>query len=385
MRIGLWARGRLDVGWRDLLFAILAPLLPGPRPQRVWPTRAPHLALLSVRTAWDVLLCTQKWPQGSEIIFSEANIPGMVQIIKEHGFVPVAVPVDPPTLKVEPNAVQAAITERTRAILMSPLFGSRMAMQEIGELARQHNLLLVEDNAQTFGDVDYQGSPEADVALFSFGLIKTRTALSGAVVFARDSRLLEAMGRQVRAYPRVGIGEYYTRLGRAIALQCLSHPLVFAALWSILQRRGIDPDIWLSQATRGMKGNNLLASVRRQPHSATLKLLRRRLHDRNTETLQRRVERGHKSAKALATALGREADDSVFWTLPVTVRNRQEFVRRARKEGFDISFRTSSVACHSEASTPLTQAMESVVFLPVGTPMPTTEWERLLRFIDEFR
>ncbi|BCM93618.1 GDP-perosamine synthase [Abditibacteriota bacterium] len=380
----LWARGRLDIGWDDLLFALWAPFLPGAAPHRVWPTKTPHLAVHSVRTAWDALLAVQNWAPGSEIILSEANISDMVRIIEAHGLVPVTVPLNPRTLAVEAKAAEAAVSERTRAILVSPLFGSRMNLESIGEVARRHKLLLVEDNAQAFSDTGFQGSPEADVALFSFGLIKTRTALSGAVVFARDAGLLRALGKQIAPYPRLSTGEFYARWARAIGLHGLSQPLVFGVLWRVLQWCVIDPDVWLSQMTRGMKGANLLAAVRRRPHRATLKLLRRRLHERGNEQMKWRIQRGNASLRTLPCAVGRDANFPFFWAFLVAVNDREGLIERARQEGFDVSFRASSVACHGKVETDFSRTLERVVFLPIGNPMPECEWERLMGIVRDF-
>ena len=378
----LWPRGRLDIGAQDLLFAACCPFLPGARPRRVWPTKEPHLALWSVRTAWDAILGVHAWPRASEIVFSGANIPDMVRLIEAHGLVPVPIAIDPRTLEVEARDVEAAFTPRTRAILMSPLFGSRMDLREIGELAQKHNVLLVEDLAQAFGD-STRGSPEADVSLFSFGLIKTRTALGGAVVFARDARLLNQIARHVRSHPHVSLASYYAKWLRAVLLQIISHPLVFGAFWRLLDARGIDPDVWLSGATRSMNSVDLFCRVRRQPHTAHLRLLRHRLYSNDDKTLQNRIERGRQSIEILPGVLGSDARVNVFWALPVALCDREALIERAHREGFDVSFRASSLVCFGSDSA-FSRALESAVFLPVGTPMPEGEWTRLLNIVREF-
>lgn len=380
----LWARGRLDIGWSDLLFAVGTPLLPGVSPRRVWPTQTPHIAALSVRTAWDALLRSRDWAQGSEIILSEANIPDMVRIIEENGFVPVVVPLDIDTLRVEASAVRAAVSERTRAILVSPLFGSRMALGEIADIAREHGLLLVEDNAQGFSDTSFRGSLEADVTLFSFGTIKTRTALGGAVVFARDPQLLQVLERQMRGYPRVSTLEFYRKWARAIALQCLGHRLILGMVWRVLERRGINPDIRFSQMTRGVVGSDLLTAIRRQPHRGTLKLLRRRLREMEDANAKARTERGVVALGELDCVLGAKTPRPFFWALPVVVRNREGLIEEARREGFDLSFRASSVVCHGMEPTAFSQALERAVYLPIGTPMAKGEWRRLLGIVREY-
>lgn len=264
--------------------------------------------------------------------------------------------------------------------MIAPLFGTHFDLKAISAIAQKHNLLLVEDLAQAFVDAGFRGAPEADVALFSFGLIKTRTALSGAVLFARDPQLLNAIEGRVRSFPRVSTIEFWMKWARAVALKVASQPLLFRALWRMLERRGVDPDVWLSGATRGMNEANWLASVRKRPHRATLYLLRRRLHQKPGAPLQTRIERGKMAVNRVPNTLGAKARHHAFWVLPVPVNDRDALIERARASGFDLSFRASSLRCFGK-ETPFTHALQKSVFLPVGTPMPDSEWTRLLDIV----
>ena len=383
---GLWPRGCLDINWHDLFYAAQAPLLSGSRSQQVWPTKAPQLSMFSVRTAWDALLSVKNWPKGSEIIISEANIPDMVQIIKLHDLVPIVARLDIDTLTVNASDILALITPKTKAILISSLFGSRVNLSEIGQVAKENNLLLVEDNAQGYRGIDYIGSPDADVSLFSFGLIKTRTTLSGSVIFAHDSKLLEEIASHACQYPIVSTAKFYQKLMRACLLKLFSQRFLFATFWRILQMNSINPDMWLSQATRGMSGADLLTAVRHQPHHATLKLLRHRLSKDNHFDADRKaiIERAQKAMRLLKGAIGKHAADSVFWALPVRVSNRERLIIKAYEAGFDVSFRASSLVSHSTEPTPFSHALENVIFLPISTDMPCNEWNRLLDIVREF-
>jgi dTDP-4-amino-4,6-dideoxygalactose transaminase len=379
--LSLWPRGRLDLTWRDLLYAALAPAWPSAVDPPIWPDAPPHLVTLSVRTAWDALLAVHDWPRGSEVIFSEANIPDMVELITVHGFVPVAVPLDPATLAVDAREVAQRITARTRAILMSPLFGTRMPLAEIGALARAHRLLLVEDNAQAYAGPDWHGSPEADVALFSFGLIKTCTALGGAVVFVREETLAEKLRLHLETYRRVTAGPYYYKWARAVLLHALAHRPWFGLFRQLLETCGLDPDAWLIRATRGFQGVELLKALRRQPHRATVHLLRRRLETDTPARVASRLERGRRSITALPSALAQLASHDACWALPVRVSQRDAFATHAREAGFDLSHRASSLRCHGDLSSSFARAMEEVLYLPITTPMPDSEWQRLLDLV----
>ena len=376
----LWPRGALDISTRDLIFAFQAVLLPARAPRRVWPTLRPHLALLSVRSAWDAFLATRNWPRGSEIIVSQINVPAMFQLIAVHGFVAVAAPLDLQTLSVRAEEIAALITPRTRAILVAPLFGSRMDLSEIAVLARENGLILVEDGAQMFCGAHFYGSAEADLTFFSFGLLKTATALGGAVVFARDVQILRDLENYSAQFPRVSTGEFLKRWTRAVALKIASCPPVFGLLWQLLKKAGHNPDQFLQNATRGF-GADWLSQIRRRPHRAALQLLRRRLSQSPQKPLLRRTARGQ-MARDFSGIVGRAALQNTFWALPIAVRQRETLILQARRAGFDLAM-VSSLVSAAPTLTPLAQALENAVFLPVSAPIPLRHWRRLLRILQK--
>src|SRR5213079_2017257 len=69
------------------------------------------------------------------------------------------------------------------------------------ELAKKRGLVMIEDCAQAFTGPDYTGHPETNVAMFSFGSIKTMTALGGALLRVRDADLLRKMRTIQRTLP----------------------------------------------------------------------------------------------------------------------------------------------------------------------------------------
>ena len=83
---------------------------------------------------------------------------------------PVFVDCDPLTYNINPTQVEGAITERTRAIIPVHLFGQMADMNPIMEVARRHNLLVIEDAAQAIGS-EYEGRRAGtigDMTCFSF-------------------------------------------------------------------------------------------------------------------------------------------------------------------------------------------------------------------------
>ena len=197
----LHPRHRLDVSVADLAVGLVAALRPG-RAERLaervamqWAPSGDGITCLSVRSALDLLLTALGLPARDEVLISAITHPDMVRVIRLHGLVPVPVDVDPDTLGPVPRAMEAAMTGRSTAILVAHLFGARVDLDAAVELSRRHDLLLIEDCAQSIRGPTDSGDPWAHVSLFSFGTIKTATALGGALVRVSDVALLPRCAR----------------------------------------------------------------------------------------------------------------------------------------------------------------------------------------------
>ncbi len=88
---------------------------------------------------------------GDEVITPSFTYIATTEVIALLKLTPVFVEVDPRTFCIDPAAIEAAITPRTKAIVPVHLYGHAAAMEEIMAIARKHNLYVVEDNAQAIG------------------------------------------------------------------------------------------------------------------------------------------------------------------------------------------------------------------------------------------
>jgi perosamine synthetase len=157
--------------------------------------RAPDegLACLSLRSGFDLYLQALALPAGSEVLVTAFTIPDMVRILEHHGLVPVPIDLDLDTLAPTRASLESALTPLTQAILYAHRFGSRDAAGPALEVAAQYGLRFWEDLAQAYVGDDYRAAPEADLAMFSFGTIKTATALGGGMLTVRDALLRDEL------------------------------------------------------------------------------------------------------------------------------------------------------------------------------------------------
>jgi dTDP-4-amino-4,6-dideoxygalactose transaminase len=111
--------------------------------------------------------------------------------ILAYNAVPVFVDIDPENFCLDPKKIEAAITERTRAIFVVHLFGNCADVKEIIRIARAHNLKVIEDAAQAPGssiDGKYVGS-FGDIGVFSLNYHKTIHSGEGGIVVTDNDDL----------------------------------------------------------------------------------------------------------------------------------------------------------------------------------------------------
>jgi dTDP-4-amino-4,6-dideoxygalactose transaminase len=147
---------------------------------------------------------------GDEVILPSLTFCACPQAILNAGATPVFAEVDPATVCIDLDDVEQRITPRTRAIMPVHYSGQPVDMDRLLGLARERDILVIEDAAHAFGST-YRGRPIgslSDATCFSFDPIKTITCgEGGAVAFrseeaARRARMLRGLGIEAEAYAR---------------------------------------------------------------------------------------------------------------------------------------------------------------------------------------
>jgi dTDP-4-amino-4,6-dideoxygalactose transaminase len=140
--------------------------------------------------------------EGDEVIVPANTYIATVLAITENRLKPVLVEPDPATFNLDPSCIEAAVTPRTRVIIPVHLYGQLAAMEEIGEIARNHSLKIIEDAAQAHGAA--AGAKKAgsfgDAGAFSFFPGKNLGALGDAGALVTDDDELAECLRALRNY-----------------------------------------------------------------------------------------------------------------------------------------------------------------------------------------
>ncbi|NJM23982.1 MAG: hypothetical protein HC907_38090 [Richelia sp. SM1_7_0] len=154
---------------------------------------------------------------------------------------------------------------KTKILLVAHLFGTIIDLQPYVEFCQKHNLILIEDCAQAFAGSKYCGHPKADVSFFSFGPIKSSTALGGGVVLIKDKMLAQKIRDIQHNYPQKSELWFFVRVCKFMFLKILSIPWIYYQLLQILQIFKKDLDSTINATTRGFASGKLLAKIRYRP------------------------------------------------------------------------------------------------------------------------
>ena len=103
--------------------------------------------------ALQIALMALPLQRGDEVIVPSFTYVASAEVIALLGLTPVWVDVDIETFTIDPNAIEAVITPRTKVIIPVHLFGQSAPMEEILLIAQRHDLFVIEDNAQALGAV----------------------------------------------------------------------------------------------------------------------------------------------------------------------------------------------------------------------------------------
>jgi perosamine synthetase len=193
---------------------------------------APFAAALSSGTAGLHLLShLAGFGPGEEVITSPLTFVASTNCFIFEGAQPVFADIDPRTLNLDPAAVEAAITPRTRGIVAVDMFGYPCELDELRAIADRHGLLLLLDSAEALG-AEYKGrrvGSHGPSAVFGFYPNKQMTTGEGGVVTTHaeeEYRLLVSLRNQGRSYEggswfnhvRLGFNYRWTDVQAAIGI-----------------------------------------------------------------------------------------------------------------------------------------------------------------------
>ncbi len=181
---------------------------------------------------------------GDEVITTSFTFIATAEVIALLRLTPVVVDVDPGTFNIDPEAIRRAITPKTKAIVPVHLFGQCADMDTIMDIAREHNLYVIEDNCQAIG-ADYIHKDGKTVKAGTIGHVGCTSFFpsknlgcygDGGAIFTNDDKLAEQLrvvvnhGMTVRYYhDYIGVNSRLDSIQAAVLRAKLPHLDEYAA------------------------------------------------------------------------------------------------------------------------------------------------------------
>ena len=349
------------------------------------------------RMAFHYILRALNLPPGSEIIFPALTFWVVPEIARRNGLTPVFVDVDPSTFNLEPAKVEAALTERTRAIVPTHLYGLPCAMSEVIKIAEKHDLVVVEDCAQAAG-ARYRGrrvGTFGTASFFSFQLLKGINTYGGGMVLTSDAALSRSVQAQALREPQPSLPDLIRRFATGYGARVAVSPKVFTfwgyplqAAVSLLGHHDLSRYVWEKirpleqfprtyhqrysnvQALLGLRG---LANLER--------------HNERCREHAAQYSRGLIDCRNIQTPRVPADTEHVFYQYCVYTSDSTQLSQWAIRRGIDIETTHVDVCSKLDlfkefrAECPGAEATEKALQLPVYSRLRASDIDRVLRVV----
>ena len=397
--IRVYPRKKLDYSFGNILSALTMTIVPRLDKRKIineienlWPMEN-VIAGLSVRTIFDSLLITKNFKKGSEVIMTGITIPDMVKIVESHDLKIVPIDLDMETLQPKKEALNKAVSKKTVMIVVAHLFGSRMEMDPVYKaLEKRSDVLIVEDCAQAYNGISgYIKQSKTDISMFSFGSIKSITALGGAIGFTMDKELKKEINNNFSKYPKIKNAEFRKKVLKYIALKILSNPFIYGFFILICRFLRINYDKAIISTVRMVQDDSLLATIRKEPATSQLRYLLYRLTSMNENHIAQRKEVGDYVKNLLKNCdiHGSANPTHSYWLFPIRSSRREKLVKLLRDSGFDATFTSTQLIPINEpdeddnALVECEKYMSETIYLPVYETMSKKSLDKLARVVND--
>lgn len=346
------------------------------------------------RMAFHYILRALNLPRGSEIIFPALTFWVIPEIARRAGLRPVFVDVDPTTFNLDHTKIEAALTERTRAIVPTHLYGQPCAMGEIMKIADTYGLVVIEDCAQAVG-AQYRGRRVGTLgtaSFFSFQMLKGINTCGGGMVLTNDPSLSRSVREQVLKEPLQSVPDLARRFVVGWGARAAVSPRAFTfwgfplqAAMSLFGHYDLSKYIWekirpLGQFPRTY--NQRYSNVQALLGLRGLANLYR--HNERCREHAARYTRGLIDCRNIQTPLVPANVEHVFYQYCIYTSDSELLSKRAIRRGVDIEMTHVDVCSslelfkESRADCPGAEATEKALQLPVYSRLRESDIDRVV-------
>jgi dTDP-4-amino-4,6-dideoxygalactose transaminase len=208
--------------------------------------------------------------------------------------------------------------------------------------------------------------------MFSFGLIKTATALGGALLTIRDPSLLASVRAIQAHYPQQKTAKFIRRVAKYTIFKAITDSsFTYGVLLAGMRVMGKNHHVVVRKLSRSFLPENLVAQIRQRPSVPLLQLLQHRITTFDTSRLKDRKSKVEHFASQLPEScrpVGFGQTQHTYWLCPIRVENPAILIESLYQAGFDAADGGTSLAVISTEIHPNPKRakvmMEELVFVP---------------------
>jgi dTDP-4-amino-4,6-dideoxygalactose transaminase len=349
------------------------------------------------RMACHYILRSLELPEGSEIIFPALTFWVVPEIARRAGLRPVFVDVDPTTFNLDSSKIESAITNRTRVIVPTHLYGQPCDMNEIMRIAEKHDLMVVEDCAQAVG-ARYRGrlvGTFGNASFFSFQLLKGINTYGGGMAVTNDLSLAERIRELALLEDPQSTTDVARRFILGLAVRSLISPRGFTfwgyplqAAASLLRDNDLSRFVW-----EKIRPLDPFPRSYRQRYSNAQAVIGLRALDQldrfNAQSREHafRYTSGLADCRNIQTPRLQPETEHVFYQYCVYTSNPNRVARMAARRGVDVETMHVDVCCNLPlfkefaAHCPGAEATERALQLPVYSRLRPSDVDRVLSVV----
>ena len=187
------------------------------------------LAIASGRLGLQLILESLDLQKGDEILIPAYTFHIVPEVVKKAGFTTVFIDINEEDHNIDVRFIEKNITQRTKAIIATHLFGKPCELYKILEVAKRHNLFVIEDCAQAVG-AQYHNKKVGslgDCAFFSFETVKPFHTFGGGMIVTNNYLLFKKITNSVETYAYPKFFKIIKKIVFTVIESLLTHPFFF--------------------------------------------------------------------------------------------------------------------------------------------------------------
>ena len=279
------------------------------------------------------------------IVMSPYTIPDVVNMVILAGGVPVFVDFLPNSTNVAAESVEAAIDDRTAAVMLTHYHVNQANLSEIAAICAARDVRLFDDCAISFGS-QFKGAPVGaltDASVMSFSAFKILNFLWGGALSVKSDLLFSTIDAETQSWPRLKLLQYRRQALKTLAYGFATSQTIFPLVFRVRRPVASGDKIGDVFPLSRVETVSLDATIRSRPHNNALREWNRKFEAVEQRVAHRRRIAGIYDQYFRASSVSAETadelrDESCFINYPIVVGEdrRDQIYRDMLRSGLDI-------------------------------------------------